>query len=188
MVVLSTLLMPAMVIRFYQGWFQMLLIDFPLFMASTFSISSFYLVSQKELIPGSGIGLSVPAVSHVARHRPHRYQHKSGSRSTPRHKSSFKRTPKYRVEKRGEKSHAAKYRKRLGIIPWIELLIGCYFALTIWYAITNENYFTVPFLLLFVVGYWYTGLLSLLQGRFERWRTGGANLEESSPKPFPVGV
>jgi hypothetical protein len=69
----------------------------------------------------------------------------------------------------------------------VELLIGCYFALTIAYAITNENYFTIPFLLLFVVGYWYTGLLSLLQGRFERWRSG-ANLDESSPKPFPVGV
>src|SRR4051812_10941164 len=33
MIVLSTLLLPAMVIRFYQGWFQMLLIDLPLFMA-----------------------------------------------------------------------------------------------------------------------------------------------------------
>ena len=52
MIVLSTLLMPAMIIRFYQGWFQMLLIDVPLFMASTFSISSFYLVSQRELFPG----------------------------------------------------------------------------------------------------------------------------------------
>ena len=31
MIVLSTLLMPAMIIRFYQGWFQMLLIDVPLF-------------------------------------------------------------------------------------------------------------------------------------------------------------
>ena len=51
MIVLSVLLLPAMVIRFYQGWFQMLYIDLPLFMASTFSISSFYLVSQKELFP-----------------------------------------------------------------------------------------------------------------------------------------
>jgi hypothetical protein len=39
-----------------------------------------------------------------------------------------------------------------------------------------------------VIGYWYTGLMSLLQGRFERWRGGGANTDESSPKPFPVGV
>ncbi len=188
MVVLSTLLMPAMVIRFYQGWFQMLLIDVPLFLASTFSISSFYLVSQRELFPQKwgrtflylpflmslGIGLTVTNTRAVLE-------------ALFGIKSAFKRTPKYRVEKRGEKSKATKYRKRLGIVPWIELLIGCYFALTIWYAIANENYFTVPFLLLFVIGYWYTGLLSLLQGRFERWRSG-ANLDESSPKPFPVGV
>ncbi len=51
MIVLSVLLMPAMIIRSWQGWVQMLLIDFPLFMASTMSISSFYLVSQKELFP-----------------------------------------------------------------------------------------------------------------------------------------
>ena len=30
MVLLSTLLLPAMIVRFYQGWFQMLLIDLPL--------------------------------------------------------------------------------------------------------------------------------------------------------------
>jgi hypothetical protein len=30
--------------------------------------------------------------------------------------------------------------------------------------------------------------MSLLQGRFERWRTGGVDTDESSPKPFPVGV
>jgi len=188
MIVLSVLLMPAMIIRFYQGWFQMLLIDFPLFMASTFSISSFYLVSQKELFPrrwyktflylpflmSLGIGLTITNTKAVM-------EAIFGIRS------AFKRTPKYRVQKRGEKSQAAKYRKRLGIVPWIELAIGCYFALTIWYAWTNENYFTIPFLLLFVIGYWYTGLLSLFQGRFERWRSG-ANFDESSPKPFPVGV
>ena len=53
---------------------------------------------------------------------------------------------------------AKKYRKRLGWIPYLELLIGTYFALTVWYAIANENYITVPFLFLFVFGYWYTGI------------------------------
>ena len=188
MVVLSVLLMPAMIIRFYQGWWEMLYIDFPLFLASTFSISSFYLVSQKELYPrhwyrtflylpflmSLGIGLTITNTIAVME-------------ALFGIKSAFKRTPKYRVQKRGEKSQASKYRKRLGIIPFLELLVGGYFALCIWYAIANENYFTVPFLILFVVGYWYTGLLSLLQGRFERWRTG-ANLDDTSPKPFPVGV
>jgi cellulose synthase/poly-beta-1,6-N-acetylglucosamine synthase-like glycosyltransferase len=187
MVVLSTLLLPAMIIRFYQGWFQMLVIDLPLFMASTFSISSFYLVSQKELFPrrwpktflylpflmALGIGLTVTNTRAVME-------------ALFGVKSSFKRTPKYRVQAKGEKSIAArKYRKRLGFVPWIELLIGTYFAATVYYAMSNENYITVPFLLLFVLGYWYTGLMSLLQGRFERFR-GFA--EPQNAKPFPVGV
>jgi cellulose synthase/poly-beta-1,6-N-acetylglucosamine synthase-like glycosyltransferase len=186
MVVLSTLLLPAMIIRFYQGWFQMLLIDLPLFMASTFSISSFYLVSQKELFPkrwprtflylpflmALGIGLTVTNTRAVLE-------------ALFGIKSAFKRTPKYRVQARGEKSIAAtKYRKRLGIVPWIELLIGSYFAAAIYYAIDNENYMTVPFLVIFVLGYFYTGLMSLLQGRFDRL----SGIGEPHTKPFPVGV
>ena len=70
MILLSVLMMPAMIIRFYQGWFQMLYIDLPLFLASTFSISSFYLVSQKELFPGKLVSdLPISAIPDVARHR-----------------------------------------------------------------------------------------------------------------------
>ena len=86
---------------------------------------------------------------------------------------------------RRAKRRRRKYRKRLGFIPWIELAIGTYFAATIWYAVSSENYFTVPFLLLFVFGYWYTGLLSLMQGRFERQAPGQGQAHE---KPYPVGV
>jgi hypothetical protein len=104
-------------------------------------------------------------------------------------KSAFARPPKYSVAKKGEKSKAGKYRKRLHWTPWVELAVGTWFAIAIAYTFTNHNFFTAPFLLLFVVGYWYTGLMSLLQGRFERWKSGGtANQDESSPKPFPVGV
>ncbi|HKM85844.1 MAG TPA: cellulose synthase family protein [Terriglobales bacterium] len=185
MIVLSVLLLPAMIIRFYQGWFQMLYIDLPLFMASTFSISSFYLVSQKELFPKSwlrsllylpllmslGIGLTVTNTRAVLE-------------ALVGKQTAFVRTPKYRVESKKDKVGANKYRKRLGWIPWIELLIGTYFALAVYYAIDNENYFTVPFLLLFVIGYWVTGLMSLLQGRWAGLSVGS----ETHSKPFPVGV
>jgi cellulose synthase/poly-beta-1,6-N-acetylglucosamine synthase-like glycosyltransferase len=188
MIVLSTLLLPAMMIRFYQGWFQMLYIDLPLFLASTFSISSFYLVSQKELFPKSwlrtflylpplmalGIGLTITNTKAVIE-------------ALMGHQTAFARTPKYLVVSKQDKSVAAKkYRKRLGWIPYIELLVGTYFAVTVWYAMVNENYFTVPFLILFVFGYWYTGLMSLLQGRFDALVQ--ARAEEHSVKPFPVGV
>src|SRR5713226_5807390 len=172
MIVLSVLLMPAMIIRSWQGLLQMLLIDFPLFIASTMSVSTFYLVSQKELYPKSwymsilyipfvmalgGVGLTITNTKAVLE-------------ALFGVKSAFARTPKYSVKKKGERSQAKVYRKRLGIVPWIELAIGCYFAWTVYYAVTTENFFTVPFLVLFVFGYWYTGLLSLLQGRFERSR------------------
>jgi cellulose synthase/poly-beta-1,6-N-acetylglucosamine synthase-like glycosyltransferase len=186
MVVLSVLLLPAMVIRFYQGWFQMLYIDIPLFLASTFSISSFYLVSQRELFPRTwprailylpflmalGIGLTVTNTRAVLE-------------ALIGKQTAFARTPKYRVESKKDKVQATKYRKRLGWVPWIELLIGSYFAMTVYYALQNENYLTVPFLLLFVVGYWYTGLMSLLQGRFAGLALSPS---ENHSKPFPVGV
>ncbi|HUV70176.1 MAG TPA: cellulose synthase family protein [Terracidiphilus sp.] len=190
MIVMTAFLIPAMIVRFYQGWFQMLLIDFPLFTASTFSIAVFYLAAERELFPKKwkrtflylpflmalGIGLTVT-------------NSKAVMEAIFGIKSAFVRTPKYRVAKKGEKSQAAKYRKRLKLTPWIELLLGCYFFGAIVYTFSNQNYFTAPFLILFVIGYWYTGLMSLLQGRFERWRSGsGANTDESSPKPFPVGV
>ncbi|MFB3916916.1 MAG: cellulose synthase family protein [Terriglobales bacterium] len=186
MIVLSTLLLPAMVIRFYQGWFQMLLIDVPLFLASTFSISSFYLVSQKELFPGKwwrtfaflpflmalGIGLTITNTKAVME-------------AFFRKQTAFARTPKYRVVNKSDKPIASKYRKRLGLVPWLELAIGTYFASTVIYAITNENYITVPFLALFVLGYWYTGLMSLLQGRFESFSLRGAH-EPQTAKPYPA--
>lgn len=186
MIVLSVLLMPAMIIRSWQGYIQMMLIDFPLFMASTMSVSTFYLVSQKELFPKTwyktflyvpclmalGVGLTITNTKAVME-------------ALFGVQSAFARTPKYRVQGKGEKSQAKVYRKRLGLVPWIEMAIGCFFAWTVWYAVSTENFFTVPFLLLFVYGYWYTGLLSLLQGRFERGGTAGQAIHE---KPYPMGI
>jgi cellulose synthase/poly-beta-1,6-N-acetylglucosamine synthase-like glycosyltransferase len=185
MIVLSVLMLPAMIIRFYQGWFQILFIDLPLFLASTFSISSFYLVSQRELFPKTwqrallylpllmalGVGLTITNTKAVIE-------------ALIGKESAFARTPKYNVESKKDKVGATKYRRRLGWVPWVELLIGSYFALTVYYAVEIENYFTIPFLLLFVLGYWCTGLMSLLQGRF----SGVALSAESHTKPFPVGV
>jgi hypothetical protein len=66
--------------------------------------------------------------------------------------------------------------------------VGTCFGFMVWYAITNENYVTVPFLILFVYGYWYTGLMSLLQGRFDLFARHDNSNEEEHIKPFPVGV
>ncbi len=171
MIVLSTLLLPAMIVRFYQGMFQVVVIDLPLFLASTMSISTFYLSSQRELDPKGwkrtilylpflmaiGIGLCVQNARAVL-----------GAVFGVR--SEFVRTPKYRIES-GRDTWAGKlYRNRAGLLPFAEIAIGLYFAFTVYYAFDNENYATLPFLLLFVWGYLYTGILSLAQIYLERFR------------------
>ena len=191
MIVLSVLLLPAMVIRFYQGWFQMLYIDVPLFLASTFSISSFYLVSQKELFPRTLVSdVPVSALPDGVRNWPYHHQLQSGDRSPDRKADAPLRGLRSTACKaRATSSVAAKkYRKRLGIVPWIELVIGSYFAMTVVYAVQNENYITVPFLMLFVFGYWYTGLLSLFQGLFERAGKETSGSQEMHEKPYPMGI
>jgi cellulose synthase/poly-beta-1,6-N-acetylglucosamine synthase-like glycosyltransferase len=171
MIIMTALLIPAMIVRFYQGWFQMLVIDLPLFLASTCSISSFYLVAQRELRPknwwrtflympfvmATGIGISVRNAQAVLE-------------AIVGKKSEFARTPKFSIEGKKGTFVAKKYRNKAGWMPYAEVLLGLYFACTIVYAIMNENYATVPFLLLFVWGYLYTGLMSLGQTYFAHLR------------------
>ncbi len=173
MIVLSTMLLPAMIVRFYQGWFQMLVIDLPLFLASTCSISSFYLVAQRTLYPKTwtrtflylpfvmavGIGISVRNARAVLE-------------ALFGVKSEFARTPKYHIEGATDTWQRKSYRNRAGWLPYCEVALGFYFVATVIYAIQNENYATVPFLVLFVWGYLYTGFMSLAQVYLERMRFG----------------
>jgi len=181
MVLLSTMLLPAMIVRFYQGWFQMLVIDLPLFLASTCSISSFYLVSQREIRPktwwrtflympfvmATGIGISVRNAQAVIE-------------AIIGKKSEFARTPKFKIEGRQGSFVKKSYRNKAGWMPYAEILLGVYFALTVVYAALNENYATIPFLLLFVWGYLYTGCMSLGQTYFAHLRFG-VNAPEMRP-------
>ena len=181
MVLLSTMLLPAMIVRFYQGWFQMIVIDLPLFLASTCSISSFYLAAQKELRPktwlttflympfvmATGIGLSVRNAQAVLE-------------AIAGKKSEFVRTPKFKIEGKSGTFAAKKYKNKSGWMPYCEVALGLYFALAVVYAFRNENYATTPFLLLFVWGYLYTGFMSLSQSWFAHLRFG-VNAPEMRP-------
>jgi cellulose synthase/poly-beta-1,6-N-acetylglucosamine synthase-like glycosyltransferase len=176
MIFMSMILLPAMIVRFYQGWFQVLVIDLPLFLASTCSISSFYLAAERALYPKTwkrtffylplvmavGIGIAVRNAVAVLE-------------AIVGKKSEFVRTPKYRVEAGAKQSGAwikKSYHKRAGWMPYAEVFLGLYFAGGILYAIQNENYATTPFLLLFVWGYLYTGLMSLAQTYLGQLRFG----------------
>ena len=47
--------------------------------------------------------------------------------------------------------------------PLTEVALGLYFTGTVFYALSNGIYGSLPFLMLFQVGFLYTGLLSLVQ-------------------------
>ena len=51
MMVISALMLPVMIVRFYMGVWQMMLLDFPLIVASFWSLSAFYVIAQRELHP-----------------------------------------------------------------------------------------------------------------------------------------
>jgi hypothetical protein len=77
--------------------------------------------------------------------------------------SEFVRTPKYAVDGTSDDWAQKKYRQSVAVQPLVEVALGVYFTGTLFYALANGIYGTVPFLMLFQVGFLYTGMLSLLQ-------------------------
>ena len=163
MCLLSILMFPAMVIRYNMGWYEMLLIDIPLFFAATFSFCNFYMVCQREIhrdwrariryvpfLMSVGIGLSINNTRAVLEALFHK-------------DTEFARTPKYRIEADADEWIGKKYRQSVAVQPLVELLLGLYFTWTVFYALANQIYGTLPFLVLFQVGFLYTGLLSVVQ-------------------------
>src|SRR4051812_4175400 len=163
MCVLSILMFPAMVIRYNMGWYEMLLIDIPLFFAATFSFCNFYVVCQREIHPdwrarvkyvpflmSVGIGLSINNTRAVVE-------------ALFNKETEFTRTPKYRIEGDTDEWVGKKYRQSVAVQPLVELALGLYFTATVFYALANGIYGTLPFLVLFQVGFLYTGLLSIVQ-------------------------
>src|SRR5438445_2866578 len=163
MCVLSILMAPSMVIRYNMGWYEMLLIDVPLFFAATFSVCNFYMVCQREIysdwrarlkylpfLMSIGIGLCVNNTRAVFE-------------ALFNQETEFARTPKYRIEADGDEWVGKKYRQSVAVQPLIELALGLYFTATVFYALANQIYGTLPFLVLFQIGFLYTGLLSIVQ-------------------------
>ncbi|MGE5644447.1 MAG: glycosyltransferase [Acidobacteriota bacterium] len=173
MMVVSALMLPVMIVRFYMGWMQMVFLDLPLIVASFWSISAFYVLAERELYPRTwrrtlfllpallavGVALTVINTRAVLE-------------ALLGVETSFVRTPKYAVDKGTAAAAAVKYRRRSGWLPFIEIGIGTYFVAMAVFAIDVYNFFSLPFLLLFVAGYYWAGFGTLIQEYRDRVRTG----------------
>ena len=164
MIVVSALMLPVMIVRFYMGPWQMVLIDLPLIAASFWSISLFYVLAQRELYPkhwkrsilmlpmlmAVGVGLTIINTRAVLE-------------ALFGIETAFARTPKYAVGDRPMNLEVKKYRRHSGWLPYAEILFGTYFLGMIAFAIETYNFFSIPFLALFVFGYYWTGFGTLYQ-------------------------
>jgi cellulose synthase/poly-beta-1,6-N-acetylglucosamine synthase-like glycosyltransferase len=163
MVALSLILFPALIVRYNQGWFELLIVDLPLFILSFSSVVTFYITSQKALhrdwlkriayIPGLmaiGIGMTIPGAKAVL----------EGAIGL---KSPFVRTPKYSVEGNKGDWINKRYRCRIGFVSIIEIILGIYYTFVVLYVLNLGIYGVIPFLMLFQLGYLYTGLWAVAQ-------------------------
>jgi cellulose synthase/poly-beta-1,6-N-acetylglucosamine synthase-like glycosyltransferase len=172
MVIISALMLPVMIVRFYMGVWQMLLLDFPLIVASFWSLSAFYVIAQRELHPKSwkrtflflpmlmavGVGLTLINTRAVLE-------------ALFGVQSGFVRTPKYAIEGNTQKRMAVKkYKSRSGWLPYFELAVGTYFLYMCVFAIQTYNFPSLPFLGLFVGGYYWAGIGTLYQEHQDRAR------------------
>jgi len=165
MILLALLLLPNLLVRTEHGWREVLMIDLPLFMGTTFSIGTFYVVAHKDLYGGwwnaiakvpllmsLGIGLSINNAKAVIE-------------GLIGHETEFVRTAKHGGENKTLMLGKMKYRARRGLVPLIELLFAGYFVATIYVAIIGKHWVSLPFLMLFLFGYLYVGILSVYQRR-----------------------
>ena len=162
---------PLMIVRFYMGVWQMVFLDLPLIAASFWSISLFYVVAQRELYPKNwkrsilllpmlmavGVGLTIINTRAVLE-------------AIFGVETSFVRTPKYAIGERPVKLENKRYRRRSGWLPYMEIAIGTYFVVMVAFAISTYNFLSIPFLALFVFGYYWAGFTTIYQEHQSRLR------------------
>jgi hypothetical protein len=166
LMVVTSLLMPiSVVVRLRHGWYAVLLLDFPFFVAATLSVCGFYIASQREVglswrrqlrylpfLMSLGIGLSINNARAVFE-------------ALFNYNNVFTRTPKLGMGGVDKGWALKRYRgSRMSLQPFLEIALGVYLSVAVWYVIEHRLWASLPFLLLSQIGFLYVGLMSLFQG------------------------
>jgi len=165
LVILACLQLPNMLLRKKLEMHELLLLDFPLFIATSGSIILFYLTTHKvlyrnlneairrlPLMMALGIGLSINNARAVL-------EGLLGG------ESEFVRTPKHGITSNFQAWAKKRYKARINVATFVELGFALYFIVTIGLAIATGSWTSIPFLVLFTFGFLYVGSLSLYQTR-----------------------
>ncbi len=176
MVMLAFLMPLATMVRVQQGWYEVLLLDLPVFFGATVSICYFYWVSQREmgrsrlqtlrLLPavlGLGIGLSLNNARGVVE-------------ALIGHHTPFVRTPKHAIDHSGEETTSQQdwtsklYFQRGRLAPLVEFSFGLWFSVAVISVLINpgQSLASLPFLMLFQFGFFYVAWVSIRQAMDRR--------------------
>ncbi|MFL6530921.1 MAG: cellulose synthase family protein [Chthoniobacterales bacterium] len=146
------------------GWMRMFLVDVPIFLTASLSVGVFYICAQRELHPQTwmkeilflpallalGVGLSLNNARAVLE-------------AVFNQESDFARTPKYGIERKRQQWRTCKYMPMKSLLPIVEMAFALYFTYFLWFAISHGQYLSVPFLVMFQLGFLYVSLSSLSQ-------------------------
>ncbi len=144
------------------GWVRTVLIDIPIFLTASVSVAIFYVCAQRELNPRTwmremlllpcllalGVGLSINNARAVLE-------------AVFNHKSDFARTPKYGIERKSQAWRGCRYMPIKSMLPLAEFAFAIYFSYFVWFALAHGQFLSVPFLLMFQVGFLYVAFCSL---------------------------
>ncbi len=148
-----------------NSWQKAVFVDLPVFFFATVSVIAFYLTAQGAqtrwgwlktvpyipLFMALGIGMSIN-------------NGKAVIEALLGQDSEFVRTPKYGVSSKAQASKKSfRYKAGKSLCLWIELALVGYFGHLAWLAIEKEQWGSLPFLGLFLTGFLYVSVGSLLK-------------------------
>jgi hypothetical protein len=162
LLLLSLIVYPVVLARYVSESTPYAIADALLFLLATSSIIFYFGYAQREtrrdwlrqlrylpFVMSLGIGLSVTNTRAVLE-------------ALVGHQSPFHRTPKFRIERRGDRWRGKRYRAPLNGWAIVEIGLGLYFAWTMVALAQAKLYAPLPFFILYLFGFLYVGVLSLV--------------------------
>lgn len=158
----SVLMLPVLMAREHLKFTPPIWVDVFLLFSATASIGTFYVASQREILKNwrhqirfvplmmsLGVGLCVNNAKAVLE-------------ALLGMQSDFVRTPKFGVRTKRDQWWRKRYAGAKSGVALIETLLALYYVVIVGYCIWRLNYYTLPFMLLFLFGFGYVGVLSLV--------------------------
>ena len=147
----------------WSGPTRTFLFDIPVFLLASLSAAVFYTCAHREAAPRTwwrgllylplllslGIGMSISNAKAVLE-------------AIFNHQTEFTRTPKYGIEKKAQQWNPVRYSPLKTLLPLVEIGFAVYFTYFFIVSVLAQQWFSLPFLAMFQVGFSYVAYTSIV--------------------------